>query len=146
LNHVINRSFEIRSRSSVGTQFHYLLVKSLGVGQSRRPSFTPDCSKHRYGCVAESGEHVLVRAVVAVHVRHVVLRRGHVTTVTDLLADHSQLLKVNKALQLGVVAEVNKRKVLLYDGKERNLNQHTIVISSISYGLGLGLIEDRGLY
>ena len=40
---------------------------------------------------------------------------------TDMFGDHAWLLKVDQAVNPGVVARMNKRRILIDDGGEYNL-------------------------
>ena len=55
------------------------------------------------------------------HREQIVGRRAHVRQGTDFFGDHAQLLKVDQAVNPGVVAQMDKRQILLDDGEERNL-------------------------
>ena len=51
--------------------------------------------------------------------------RAHVDIMSDLLGDHAQLLKVHKAIHIGVVAKVDKSQVFLHHREDRNLAKGT---------------------
>ena len=52
-----------------------------------------------------------------------VLRRRHVAGVSHFLSNHPQLLEVDQAVDLGVVAQVNEGQILLHNRKERDLKE-----------------------
>ena len=53
-----------------------------------------------------------------------ILCRSHVAYVSHLLGNHTQLLKVDKAIDLRVISEVNEGQIFLDNREERDLERN----------------------
>lgn len=112
----------------------YLFIHLLGVGDVGVASSPAQRSHARGTAIRGQGSEDVGRACGAQHHGvHIILGRGHVTYVPHLLGYHAQLLKVDQAIHLGVIAQMDECQIFLHHGKERYLSEMEAFFKHLTY-------------